>query len=485
MFKEYNQEQAFLLPPSFREYLWEWHEAIILSEIIEELNLEKLLKEYNKNIAWNGRPAYNPKMLLKVLFYWYMNQTFSSRKLANKVKSDLWFMYISWNNKPDFRTINRFRKEKWNTLEDIFVQIVLKAKSLWLIKFWIVSLDWTKIYANASKSKNYDLVWLDKKIKSFFDEADKIDELEDEEFWEENENHIPEELKTKAWRDKKRKELEEKGKQAEDKKEIVKTEIDKKQKAWIKQNRINLTDKDSRLVLMKRKDWWNGYNPQILTEKQFILTTTVPNSADDSNELIPILNKLQEKFKNTKIEKILADKWYGNEENYKFLEKNNIVSYIPHPESNGKSLDYYIYDKGKDTYEDKDWNIFKFKQFMGRLDWTWKRWRPRKNGKKTQKEEDYKAKLYITKLENWENKFLYVAKNLKEIYKRNDDRLYSDEWKDIYKKRWTCVEPVFGNIKFNLWFERFLLRWFEWVQIEWNLISLAHNLKKIIKFRAS
>jgi transposase len=156
MFKEYNQEQAFLLPPSFREYLWEWHEAIILSEIIEELNLEKLLKEYNKNIAWNGRPAYNPKMLLKVLFYWYMNQTFSSRKLANKVKSDLWFMYISWNNKPDFRTINRFRKEKWNTLEDIFVQIVLKAKSLWLIKFWIVSLDWTKIYANASKSKNYD-----------------------------------------------------------------------------------------------------------------------------------------------------------------------------------------------------------------------------------------------------------------------------------------------------------------------------------------
>jgi hypothetical protein len=236
---------------------------------------------------------------------------------------------------------------------------------------------------------------------------------------------------------------------------------------------------------MKRKDWWNGYNPQILTEKQFILTTTVPNSADDSNELIPILNKLQEKFKNTKIEKILADKWYGNEENYKFLEKNNIVSYIPHPESNGKSLDYYIYDKGKDTYEDKDWNIFKFKQFMGRLDWTWKRWRPRKNGKKTQKEEDYKAKLYITKLENWENKFLYVAKNLKEIYKRNDDRLYSDEWKDIYKKRWTCVEPVFGNIKFNLWFERFLLRWFEWVQIEWNLISLAHNLKKIIKFRAS
>ena len=57
--------------------------------------------------------------------------------------------------------------------------------------------------------------------------------------------------------------------------------------------------------------------------------------------------------------------------------------------------------------------------------------------------------------------------------------------KKIYKKRSTCVEPVFGNIKANLWFERFLLRWFEWVQTEWNLISIAHNLKKIIKFKLS
>ena len=242
MFKEYNQSQDFLLPPSFREYLWEWHEAIILSEIIEELNLEKLLREYNKNVTWNGRPAYNPKMLLKVLFYGYMNQTFSSRKLANKTKSDLWFMYLTWNNKPDFRTINRFRKEKWNILEDIFVQIVLKAKEIWMIQFWTVSLDWTKIYANASKNKNYELAWLEKKIKWFFDEAEEIDELEDEEFGEENENHIPEELKTKAWRDKKRKELEEKRKQAEAKKEIVKNEINEKQKSGIKQERTNWKD---------------------------------------------------------------------------------------------------------------------------------------------------------------------------------------------------------------------------------------------------
>lgn len=72
---------------------------------------------------------------------------------------------------------------------------------------------------------------------------------------------------------------------------------------------------------MKRKDWWNWYNPQILTENQIILTTTVPNSADDSNELIPILNKIKKNFKEEQIQILLADKWYWNEENYKYLKE--------------------------------------------------------------------------------------------------------------------------------------------------------------------
>ena len=481
MFKEYNQNQDFLLPPSFKEFLWEWHEAIILNELIDELNLDNLINEYNKNINWNWRPAYHPKMLLKILIYWYMNQTFSSRKLAKKIKSDLAFMYLAWKNKPDFRTINRFRKEKWNFLENIFTQIVFKAKELWLISFWILSLDWTKIYANASKNNSYDLEWLNKKIKWFFDEADRIDELEDEEYWEENEDHIPEELKTKQWREKRKKELEEKRKQAESKKEIVKQEIENKKQNGIKQERINLTDKDARLMRMKRKDWWTWYNPQNITEKGFVLATTVPNTADDSNELIPLIEKFKDKYK-LNPDKILADKGYWNEENYLFLEKNNIESYIPHPENNWNRLDDYIYNQKQDIYEDKEWNIYNFKQYMWLKKW-WKRWRPKKN--EIQKEKDYKAKLYFAKLENWKNKFLYVNKDLKEVYRRNDDRLYSEEWKEIYRKRSWDVENAFWNIKFNLSFERFLLRWFGWVQIEWNLISLAHNFKKLIKFRIS
>ncbi len=355
------------------------------------------------------------------------------------------------------------------------LKIVLKAKSLWLISFWTVSLDWTKIYANASKNNNFNIEWLDKKIKWLFDEADRIDELEDEEYWKDNENKIPEDLKTKEGRDKKRKELKEKTKKLEDKKKIVQNEVKTKKEAWINQKRINFTDKDSRLMMMKRKDWWNGYNPQNLTENRFILVTTVPNSAEDTWELIPALEKFNEKY-NTFPKNSLADKWYASEENYDFLEKNNIESYIPHQELQ-VDLGDYRYDKNHDIYEDNQWNFYKFKQNIKKVKW-WTKW-------KKLKKDEIKAKIYVTKLKNWKERFLHINNNWHKLCKNNDSRLYSEEWINIYKKRSWCVENVFWNIKKNLWFERFSLRWFEWVQIEWNLISLAHNMKKIIKFQAS
>ena len=115
---------------------------------------------------------------------------------------------------------------------------------------------------------------------------------------------------------------------------------------------------------------------------------------------------------------------------------------------------------------------------------TWgKRWRPKKW--EWQKEDDFKAKLYYSILQNWKNKYLYIAKNQKLVYKRNDKRLYSKKWQKLFKTRSTEVENPIWNIKFNLWFERFLLRWKNWVQIEWNLINIVHNLKKIMKILAS
>lgn len=216
-------------------------------------------------------------------------------------------------------------------------------------------------------------------------------------------------------------------------------------------------------------------NPQNLTENRFILVTTVPNSSEDSWELIPILNKFKTKY-NTFPENNLADKWYASEENYEFLEKNNINWYIPHQKTL-INLDDYKYNEKLDIYEDKENNKFKLKQNVRKEKW-WTQW-------KKLKQESIKAKIYESVLKNWKKKYIYINKNWLKLCKNNDSRLYSEEWINNYKKRSSCVENVFWNIKRNLWFERFSLRWFAWVQIEWNLISLAHNMKKIIKFKTS
>ena len=476
MFKEYNQKQNFLIPPSYDDFLWEKHQAKLLNNIINWLNLDFLYKSYNNTKLWTT--AYNQLMLLKILFYWFMNNTFSSRKIANKLKSDIWFMFLAWNNKPDFRTINNFRKNKWELLEKVFVQIIMLAKEMWLIKFWTFSIDWTKIYANASKQKNIDLERLQEKIGWLFNEADRIDDLEDEEYWD-NEDDIPQDLtdpeifKEKLEKAKKKlKDLEKKAKEENNKLK------ENKQKTI---NKINQTDSDSRLMQMKRKDYANGYNCQIITENQFIIWNYISNNPWDTKDLIPSIEKLKENLKILP-KNILADKWYASEENYEYLEKHNIKSYIPHPESNWTNLINYNYDKKTDTYKDIEWNIFKFKQFMWNLTWG-KRWRPKKW--EWQKEDDFKAKLYYSILQNWKKKYLYIAKNQKLVYKRNDKRLYSKKWQKLFKTRSTEVENPIWNIKFNLWFERFLLRWKNWVQIEWNLINMVHNLKKIMKILAS
>ena len=483
MFQAYHQDQNFLLPPDFKAFLWDSHESVILSEIIDSLDHSNLISSYATAGDVKGRRAYHPVMMLKVLFYAYMNQTFSSRKIAKKMNSDIAFMYLSWNNTPNFRSINRFRKHKWDFLEALFIQIVLRAQSLWLISFGNVSLDGTKIYANASKNNCYDAGTLQKKMQSLFDQADEIDELEDAEFWEDHLDHIPEELRTKEWRDKKRKEIEQQKKKVSAKEQKLQQEISKKQQQWISQKRINSTDSDARLMMMKRKDWWVGYNPQILTENRFILSSRVPNTAEDTGELIVSLEKFKQQY-GMFPKKQLADAGYASEANYEFLERNKIASFIPHQKLKVDLKDYH-YNQQDNSYQDKQWNTYHFKQNVSKKQVVEgekiKRGRPKKWA--SLKQHEIEATLYMRKTKQGENKFLYVNKSWQKLCKNNDVRLYSEEGRELYKKRSWCVENVFWNMKTNLWFERFSLRWFHGVQVEWNLISLAHNLKKLISYQ--
>ncbi len=476
-FKEYNTDINFLLPPSYRDFLWNKHPALILNDIVEDMDLTALEVTYKNNTSKWWASAYHYKLLLKIILYAYMNWVFSSRKIHYKTKEDVAFMFLTWNQQPDFRTINSFRKDRLKVIENIFVQVVELAMNMWIIKFWVFSIDGTKIYANASKYKNIDETKLKQKVNELLEEAEEIDKTEDEIYWEDNLDAIPDELADKEIRKQRiKEELEKLNKAKKNLKE--KQTKQEKERFWNwdkpkKIEKINLTDKDSRLMQMKRKDYAQWYNCQIATENQIIIWTHISDNPSDQRELIPTIKKIN-RFYQQKPELILADKWYPSEENFEYLEKEWIKAYIPvqKPQIN---LEDYEYDKEKNEYKHKKtWLIYKFKQYS----WCWrKRWRPRKWEKI-----NWKKKIYVTELEWWKKKYLKINIKWKEYEKEQIVNFKNNRIKSFYKKRSNEVEAPFWDIKSNIGFERFLLRWLNKVKIEWNIVCLAHNFKKLIKF---
>jgi len=468
MFKTYNQQQESLVPTSIKEFLWKSHEAVLLNDVIDSLDLTNLHLTYKNNNWWTS--AFHPRMLLKIIFYAYMTQTFSSRWIAKKLTSDLGYMYLAANNKPDFRTINRFRWERLFVVKDIFKQIVDMLRKLWIVGFWTVSLDGTKIYANAWIGNNYTEDWLEKTIEKLLEEANRIDEEEDKIFWDRQDN-IPEELGDPEYRKKRIQELLE---EAKKKKEFISKEMADKKENGIKQKKINTTDKDSRMMMMKHHDFANWYNTQIITENQIVLTTSISNNPCDVKELIPTVEKLKAEY-NEFPEILLADAWYSSWDNYEYLDNQGINWYIPPHNELQINLSDYEYDSKNNFYTDMEGNVYSFKQCCW-IVW-WKRWRPRKW--EEPKEWEYKSKIYQTILSNWTKKHIEIFWKWHKHYNINKIKTNSVAWKKIISKRKIDVETVFGNIKHNLKFSRFSLRWFNKAGIERDIVCIAHNFKKM------
>lgn len=455
-FKSSNQNQQFLLPPSYGDFLGESHEAVVLAEFMREIDTTRLEHSYRNQCG--GRSAYHPDMLLSVLVYAYMNGTFSSRKIAKRLRQDLAFMYLAGNATPDFRTLARFRKEKGVYLGDIFVQIVRKAHDLGLISFGVCSLDGTKIYANASREKNVDRDALERNIRACMAEAEAIDEKEDSLYGDDEDDGDPE-LKTKAGRARRRQELEQQKAQAE------------RLLATTDAPRINTTDPDARIMQMKRKDYANGYNVQNIVENGIILSTSVFTTSADQGTLVPSVQKLQETHQLPNI--LLADKGYASEDNYAFCERHDIDAYIP-VHLDRVDLSRYAYDKTTDTYTDAAGRAYHFKQHMHKRPDAGPRTNVRDHTR-------YRTTLYehMDALTGTKS-YLSVSPVWQRHIQKQREKLSTSQGKLIYKKRMHDVEGVFANIKRNLNFTSFLLRGLAGASTEWILISLAHNLKKIM-----
>lgn len=466
MFKDYSQNQMFLLPPSITELIPEDSPVWIVNEILNRVEINNIENSYSTL----GAHAYHPRMLLKIIFYGYMNKIRSSRRLAKAVRRDIEFIYLAAWNKPDFRTISDFRKNHIDKIKEIFKEIVKIALEMEIASVFQIAIDSTRYKANASPYKAKRVREWEKELKEsveeYLKESIKVDEEEDRLYGEKEGDELPKEIASKKVR-----------------KEKIKMAIENLKKEEREKNiSISITDKDARFM-KKRGNSVLGYRGHISvdTKGMIILNYELTNEGEDTQHLIKVIEGTEEAT-NEKVREALADNGYNSGKNLKKLEEMGIAGYIPL----GSERAFYIKNGKRENLKLKK-EDFKYKQLrdeyicpMGeRL--KFKREYERKDGRIMRVYRANNCKGCILKrlcVSNRGNKNIDVDQ-WEEYRRRLRKRMESEEGKRKYKKRKETVEPVIGTIKQAMGVREFLLRGKRKVEGEFGIVAIGYNLKKI------
>src|SRR5450432_1803425 len=203
-YRSYLPEQDLLLPANLREWLPENHLVYFVSDVVDPLDLSTMHAVYEEK---RGRPRYDPRLMTKLLVYGYCTGVFSSRRIQKRLQEDIPFKVLAAGNEPDFRTISDFRKIHIATLEKLFEQVLAMALECGSIQLGRVSLDGTKLKANASKHKamSYGRMkekqqQLKEEVKQLLAAAEAADEAEDRQYGTQRGDELPEELRRRETR---------------------------------------------------------------------------------------------------------------------------------------------------------------------------------------------------------------------------------------------------------------------------------------------
>jgi len=470
-FIAYNQEQLMLLPLNIREMILEDHLVHGVSTLVERLDLSSIYQTYKNSEG--GRPSYHPLMLIKVIFYAYAIGVRSSRKIAAGLESDVFFMYLAAMQRPDFRTISDFRKDHLEELKDLFQQIVVISMTLGIAKIGHISIDGTKMRASAGRRKTKSKESLDKleqeiekEIEKMLDEAEEIDEQEDRLYGDKRGDEMPKELRKK----------EDLIKKIEEAKKKL------KERGW---KRINITDPDSRFMQDADGGIDMGYNTQVAVdeETQVIVANDVTSQVNDHHQFIPLYEQVVH-ITDKKPEEVSADCGYSNGKNYMYIEDNKIDAYLP-----DQMFDKEVDKEGKEKLSRYDRRNFKYSKDTitcpeGKI----------LVFKTNQKKDGIKSSIYVgqecsdcrERVECTRGSARYIkVSEVDGIIERMREKLLTEEGRQRYKKRLSTAEPVFGNLKKNLGYRDFQLRGLEKVRGEFQLMCIAHNIKKIHKYVTS
>lgn len=340
--KSDNRKQNLLLPPSLDELVPENHMVRVVDAVIDRLDISDILSTYRGG----GNSAFNPKMMLKVLVFAYLSNVYSSRRIEELLKRDIYFMWLAGMKRPDFRTINYYRGKRLKEgFDAVFTQVVRLLHEEGFVSLKVQYIDGTKIESVANK---YTFVWrgsvekYDARLKAKTEAL--LRQIEQNHAIENQENPAPEELTAeevtkRVERIKEKVDAENLGK--EERKALKQIETDSvprmnryrgQLETMGSRNSYSKTDPDATFMRMKEDAMLNGqlkpgYNVQISTENQFITNFGIYQRPTDTLTMISYLESFKARY-GMQSEEIVADSGYGSEENYEYMFSNGMTPYV-------------------------------------------------------------------------------------------------------------------------------------------------------------
>lgn len=469
---EYSQGTFF--PSNLFDLLPEDHECFIYNDILQQIDVSTL----HKNYSVLGQNAYNPKLLIAILIYAYSQGIFSSRQIAEKLKLDIGFMYIGQMQKPNFRVLSDFRKDNIEYFKECFRQSVQLAIAAGLVRLGHISLDGSKFKADTSKHKAMSYGRLKAKekelaheIEDLVQQAEKCDAEEDKKYREKTGYEIPEDLRFKKERLEKIRSAKEALEKRENELHPNKEIDDRKQ--------ISFSDYDARPMNGNKGDFDYKYNGQISVDSktQIIIGEHVSQNANDKQEIKPAIEEILSTIGRLP-EKMSLDNGYFSGKNLSTIEENQIDAYVAvgrgekeKTSSEKLAKEEFVYDEKEDSYTCPQGKKLELKSEAS-------------DGTKTYKAQKddcdscpLRAKCCSSKKGEGRSVSTDCYEGLRQAMR---DKMQLEQSKEIYGLRKTIVEPVFGQIK-NGGFRRFSLRGIEKVSGEFSLVCAVHNIKKIIR----
>lgn len=422
-FRDYDRSQRLLLPPDLKDWVADDDLAHFIVEAVERVDMHA----FHVSRTGSGKAQYHPRLMLALLIYCYASGIFSSRQIERATYRNVSVRFIGANSHPDHDTIAKFRRDNATAIEAAFTQVLLLAGELGLLKVGMVSIDGTKIDANASKIKSlrYDRICalrekLAGDIAELMAQAEAADGADSDDGL-----SLPEEIirreKLKARLDAAAKRLEEAVGEDHDGDDPPPPQPERQ---------TNLTDPDSAIMRKSaRHEYRQSYNAQALVDadgSQLVLAADVLTTTNDRQGLEDFIDAMIETL--GKPSTLLADAGYAGEAVVEALEQRGIEPLI----SISRQTEPRPYDFRPLKAPDKP---------PPKITTPWR-----------------------------------VAMK---------DKLQTEQAKKKYRKRKSTVEPVFGIIKSILGFTSFRLRGLNKVKLEWTLITLAYNCKRLNNLKAA